>query len=114
MRLVVASFALAMVAAPAFAADGAQVFAQQCKVCHGAASTPMGPTLKGVAGAKIAGRTDFNYSPALKGKGGTWTDANLNTFLSGPGKFVPGTKMPIAVPSAENRAAVVAYLKTVK
>lgn len=113
MRLVAASLALAVVASPALAADGAQLFAQ-CKVCHAAASTPMGPTLKGVAGAKIAGRTDFNYSPALKGKGGTWTDANLNAFLSGPGKFAPGAKMPISVPSAENRAALVAYLKTVK
>lgn len=108
-----AAFALALsvTAAPALAADGAQLFAMQCKMCH--AGGPMGPSLAGVAGGDIASK-DFAYSPALKAKQGTWTDANLDAYLKSPAAFAPGTKMMMAVPSDENRAAVIAYLKTLK
>lgn len=97
--------------APALAADGQQLFNMQCKMCHNGG--PMGPSLTGVAGAKIASK-DFAYSQALKGKEGTWTDANLDAFLKAPGQFAPGTKMLVAVPSEENRAALIAFLKTLK
>jgi cytochrome c len=105
-----ALFSLA--AAPALAADGAQLFNMQCKMCHN--GTPLGPPLAGVAGGPIAGKAGFAYSPALKSKGGTWTDANLDAFLKAPAQFAPGTKMLISVPSDENRAAIVTYLKTLK
>jgi len=102
-------------ASHAFAADGAQLFNMQCKLCHQpAGSTAMAPSLTGVAGGAIAAKTDFTYSPALKAHGGTWTDENLNTYLKSPAAFAPGTKMMISVPSDENRAALVDYLKTLK
>ena len=99
-------------AQPAFAADGAQLFNMQCKMCHG--GSVMGPALTGVAGGKIASRADFAYSPALKAKGGTWTDASLDAYLKAPAAFAPGTKMFMAVPSEENRAALIGHLKTLK
>ncbi len=102
---------LAFAASPALAADGAQLFNMQCKMCH--AGGPMGPSLAGVAGGPIAAKT-FAYSPGLKAKGGTWTDAALDAYLKQPGAFSPGTKMLISVPSAESRAALIAYLKTLK
>jgi cytochrome c len=102
-------------ASHAFAADGAQLFNMQCKLCHQpAGSTAMAPSLAGVAGAPIASKIDFNYSPALKAHGGTWTDENLNAFLKAPTAFAPGAKMIMSVPSDENRAALVSYLKTLK
>jgi cytochrome c len=110
--LALALSALLAAAAPALAADGAQLFNLQCKMCHG--GTPMAPSLAGVAGAPIASKEGFAYSPALKGKGGTWTDANLDAFLKAPSAFAPGTKMMISVPSDENRAAIIGYLKTLK
>lgn len=113
-RYVAAVLAAALAATPALAADGQALFNMQCKMCHQAASTAMAPSLVGVAGAKIAGRSDFTYSPALKGHGGTWTDASLDAFLKSPMAFAPGTKMPVSVPSDENRAALVGYLKTLK
>lgn len=107
--------AILSLASHAFAADGAQLFAMQCKLCHQpAGSTAMAPSLTGVAGAAIASKADFNYSPALKAHGGTWTDDNLNAYLKAPSAFAPGTKMMISVPSDENRAALVDYLKTLK
>jgi cytochrome c len=110
---IVALVAAAALAGPA-AADGAKTFLLQCATCHQAKSSPMGPGLAGVAGRKIASAADFAYSPALTAKGGTWTDANLDSFLSGPAKFAPGTKMPVSVAAAPDRVAVIAYLKTLK
>jgi cytochrome c len=98
-------------ASPAVAADGAQLYNMQCKMCH--AGGPMGPTLAGAAGGPIAAKP-FAYSPGLKAKGGTWTDAALDAYLKQPSAFSPGTKMLISVPSAENRAALIEYLKTLK
>jgi len=112
VRIAVAAFVLSLAAAPAMAADGAQLFNMQCKMCHG--GSPMGPALTGVAGGKIAAK-EFAYSPALKAKGEeTWTDANLDAFLKAPTAFAPGTKMMMSVPSDENRAAIIEHLKTLK
>lgn len=112
LRTTAAALVLSLAAAaPALAQDGAQLFNMQCRMCHG--GSPMGPSLAGVAGAPIASKS-FAYSPALKAKGGTWTDANLDAFLKGPSAFAPGTKMLIAVPSDANRAAIIGYLKTLK
>jgi cytochrome c len=98
----------------AFAADGARLFALQCKSCHAPKSGLMGPSLQGVAGASIASRKDFKYSPALAAKGGVWSDAALDAFLARPAGFAPGSRMSTAVASAENRAALIAHLKTLK
>ena len=101
-----------LAAAPVAAADGAQLFNMQCKMCHG--GSVMGPTLTGVAGGAIAAKAGFAYSPALKAKAGTWTDANLDAFLKAPAAFAPGSRMLISVPSDESRAALIGYLKTLK
>jgi cytochrome c len=118
IRFAPAAFlAAAVFAGPALAqtVDGAGVFANQCQGCHVGPSTPLAPSLAGVAGAKIAGRTDFDYSAGLKAKNGdTWTDANLDTFLKGPQDFAAGTAMYIAPQSDENRKALIEYLKTLK
>ncbi len=99
------------------AAAGKAAFIGRCGACHQvdtAKSGPIAPSLKGVAGRKIASLADFNYSDALKAKSGRWTSAELETFLASPMKAVPGTKMMMAVPNAADRANLVAYLKTVK
>lgn len=111
LRSVLAVAALSLAAGPALAADGEQLFNMQCKMCHG--GTPMGPSLTGIAGGKIAAK-DFAYSAALKAKGGTWTDQSLDAFLKAPTQFAPGTKMMLAVPADDSRRAIIAYLKTLK
>jgi cytochrome c len=106
-----------LLCAPAFAQDGATVFKQQCQACHVSAKDArpvLAPNLFGVAGRK-AGTTAFTaYSPALKASGLVWDKANLDRFLAAPGKLVPGTRMVIAVPDAARRAALVAYLQSLK
>jgi len=113
-RSALSGLALSAMALPALAADGRQIFQFQCKGCHGDASSPSAPTLKGVFGAKIAGRSDFSYSPALSAKGGVWDETNLDAFLTGPAGFAPGTRMPFALSKREDRAAVISFLRTWK
>lgn len=95
---------------------GAEVF-KKCTACHNAQKggpNGTGPNLWGVVGAPIAGRpTGFDYSSAIKGKGGTWTWDNLFAWLKSPRDFAPGTKMTFAgLSKPEDRANVIAYLNT--
>ena len=97
----------------AAAQDGQAMFNAQCKSCHTVTgATGSGPTLKGVAGRKIASAPGFAYSAGLKGKAGTWTDANLDAFLTNPSGFAPGTRMFARVAQPAARTAIIGYLKT--
>ena len=109
-----AALALLPAAAPQTTV-GANLFKQRCQSCHSVTAgvtSPLAPNLKGVVGRKAASAT-FNYSPALKASGLTWTKANLDRFLSGPGKMVPGTHMVITVADAQQRAELIKYLASV-
>ena len=102
---------------PGNAVKGKAMFNQQCMLCHSAVAGQEGaaPTLFGVVGRKAASDAGYTgYSRALKASGLTWTTANLNTFLSGPAKLVPGTAMPITINGAQDRANIVAYLASLK
>ena len=95
---------------------GKRAFAA-CAVCH--AVTPgtnkVGPSLHGVVGRKIGSVAGYAYSPALKTKGGVWNEAALDAYIAAPQTFAKGTKM--AYPpqrDAARRAAIIAYLKTLK
>ena len=116
MRLLMFAAAAALLATPSLAADGSAIYASQCKSCHGDAGKggPAGPALKGVYGRKIAAAPGFAYSAGLKAKGGTWNDANLDAFLTSPGGFAAGSKMFSRVAAPADRAALIAYLKTLK
>jgi cytochrome c len=100
------------------AAKGQKSFAK-CTACHNAApggANGIGPNLAGVFGEPVGqGRGGFAFSDALKGKGGTWDEATLDAWLENPAKFAPGSKMTFAgLPDAQERANVIAYLKTAK
>ncbi|WP_315763859.1 c-type cytochrome [Sphingomonas sp. Y38-1Y] len=109
------------VAAPAAAkqaADpGKQAFAP-CAACH--AVTPntkrLGPSLHGVVGRKVASAPGFAYSPALKAKGtAAWTPETIDAFLADPRGWAPGNRMSYpGVKDPAKRAAIIAYLKTLK
>mmetsp|Transcript_3254 Transcript_3254/g.4948 ORF Transcript_3254/g.4948 Transcript_3254/m.4948 type:complete len:106 (-) Transcript_3254:127-444(-) len=92
---------------------GAKVFKSLCATCHNFASHGTGPNLAGIAGRELATADGFNYSASLKGKGGKWTDKNLDKYLKSPADFAPGNSMAFAgVANAKERADLVAYLKT--
>jgi cytochrome c len=61
----------------------------------------------------VASHAGFNYSAALKGKGGNWTYEALNDFVHNPKQAVPGTIMAFAgIAQAKERADILAYLRT--
>jgi len=97
-----------------------QKSASICTSCHTLGKgepAKIGPNLYGVVGGPAAHMQGFNYSKAMQDKraaGLTWTFANLDTFLTAPQKFVPGTAMGFAGfgTQAQTRANVIAYLRT--
>jgi cytochrome c len=116
MRLLMFAAAAALLATPSFAADGGALYNAQCKNCHGEAGKggPAGPALKGLVGRKVAGLPGYPYSAGLKAKGGTWNDTGLDAFLANPGGYAAGSKMFTKVAAPADRAALIAYLKTLK
>ena len=56
----------------------------------------LGPPLYGVVGRPRASIAGFQYSDAMKAKGGTWTPQDIFIFIKDPQAFVPGTKMTFA------------------
>ena len=55
----------------------------------------------------------FNYSAALKGKGGTWTFEEIEQFITNPRGAVPGTTMAFAgIAQAQERADILGYLRS--
>ena len=88
----------------------------QCKVCHSVepGKNGVGPTLFGIVGSKAGEVAGYNFSPALAKSGITWNRSTLDTWLAGPLKMVPGTKMVISQPDAAKRKEIIDYLETLK
>ena len=74
----------------------------------------IGPNLYGVLGRKVASHEGYDYSDALKAKGGNWDYESINKMITNPNEYVPGTKMAIfpGLPDAKDRADVLAFLRT--
>jgi cytochrome c len=115
--------ALALLAGTTLAADAAdiakgKVVYKRCAICHTddkGGGDALGPNLFGIVGRKAAIRPGFPYSAPLTKAGIVWTEANLNKWIAGPARMVPGTKMAFAgVTSKNQNADLVAYLATLK
>jgi cytochrome c len=88
--------------------------AKPCIACHSfekGGPNKVGPNLWNVVGRPKASAPGFNYSAAMKAKGGNWTFDELNKFLANPKGYVPGTAMTFAgLPRDTQRADVINYL----
>jgi cytochrome c len=74
----------------------------------------VGPSLYGIVGRPAGTIANFKYSNANKNSGIVWTEPVLFAYLENPQKYIPGTIMAFpGLPSAQERADVIAYLKSV-
>ena len=90
--------------------------AHVCQACHNfekGAGAKVGPPLYGVVGRPKGSIAGFQYSDGMKAKGGDWTYADLNTFLTKPSAYVSGTKMTYpGEQDPQKRADIIDYLHT--
>ena len=93
-----------------------QATAKQCAACHTfekGGPNRVGPNLYGIVGRARASEAGFNYSVAMKAKGGTWSFGELYAFLANPRGFIPGTNMTFAgLSRGQQRADLIDLLHT--
>ncbi len=97
--------------------DKGKQTARQCEVCHTlnkGGPNRIGPNLYNIVdNARGEGRGGFNFSAAMKKKGGKWTYDELFKFLKDPRAYIPGTMMTFAgIENPQRRMDVIAYLRT--
>ena len=117
LTLAAAAFSLSAHAETAGDAEKGKSVFRQCTVCHSAkpGENRVGPSLAGIIGEKAGEVPGFNFSKAMKESGIVWNEKTLNDYLEHPQKTVKGTRMAFpGLKKAEDRANVIAYLKTLK
>ena len=105
---------IATLLASADAGAGEAVF-KKCQACHsGEKGGPnkVGPDLWDIVGRKKGSHAGFAYSDGLKNAGGEWTYDDIFKYLANPGAMIPGSKMAFRLPNPEQRAQVIAFLRT--
>lgn len=99
------------------ATKGEKVF-KKCKACHAAdeEKNKVGPHLVGLVGREAASVEGYKYGDALKAKAadiGTWDETELSEYLADPKGYIGGkSKMAFKLKKEEERADVIAYLKS--
>jgi cytochrome c len=96
--------------------DKGKSTAKQCQACHTfekGGPNRVGPNLWNVVGEARGEGRGFNFSKAMKEKGGKWTFEELDKFLADPRGYVSGTAMTFAgLKNDQQRADVIDYLHT--
>lgn len=131
--LMVASLAIAALAAPAFAQDAAagEKEFNKCKACHSIVADDgtaivkggkTGPNLYGVVGRPVASIADFKYGESILAVGAAgviWDEALLTAYVADPAAWLKeqtgdsAAKSKMSFKLAKGGADVAAYLASV-
>lgn len=93
-------------------AAGQRIWQQRCTECHTLDVDDTGPHHRGVFGRRAGSVKGYDYSHALRDANLVWDETSLDRWLTDPEKFLPGQNMDYRVRSAQERAALIAYLKS--
>jgi len=104
----------AIAAPPANPERGAALYQQRCGACHSLDANRVGPAHRGVFGRRAGAAVGYSYSPALTRLGVIWTEATLDRWLTNPTIMAPGTAMGVRTANPQDRADLIAYLKTAR
>ncbi len=96
------------------AARGQTLYDSRCTGCHSVDTHRVGPAHAGVFGRKAGAAAGYPYSNALLATKIVWREPTLDRWLRNPEATIPGQKMGYAVTEAQDRADLIAYLKTLK
>jgi cytochrome c len=95
---------------------GQKVF-KRCVACHTVEEggrNKAGPNLWGLFGSKAGSRkVGYKFSKVLTESEVVWDEDTLSTWIENPKKMVPRTRMNFGLKKPEQRADVIAYLKSV-
>ncbi|WP_249159074.1 c-type cytochrome [Bradyrhizobium jicamae] len=116
--LVLTLYAMGM-ASPSLAQEpraGEQAFNNSCRTCHTVkeGDNRAGPSLHAIVGRKAGTVPNFAYTEAMKSADFVWDEDKLARFIEDPEAMVSGNRMKpyTGVRSAEDRAKIVAFLKS--
>src|SRR5262245_61480989 len=98
---------------PDMALRGRELFQRRCAGCHSLDKPKVGPALKSVFARHAAADPRFIYSEALKQSGLLWDEVTLDRWLKDPDALVPDNDMSFRLNQADERTAIIAYLKQV-
>jgi cytochrome c len=91
--------------------NGDDLFERRCSGCHALDRDKEGPRLGGVYGRKAGSVDSFSYSDALKNSNITWNEESLQKWLTDSEQLIPNNNMTFRVENADERRAIIAYLK---
>jgi cytochrome c len=117
MRKLQITLAIALYAATLWAAAkdtskaGRELYEKRCAGCHSLDTRKVGPPIRGVFGRAAAADPGFPYSEALKKARLVWDEPTLDRWLADPEALVPDNDMAFRLSDADERAAIIAYLK---
>ncbi|WP_166299802.1 MULTISPECIES: c-type cytochrome [unclassified Bradyrhizobium] len=96
--------------------SGEQAFNNSCRTCHTVkdGDNRAGPNLHNIIGRKAGSVANFPYSEAMKSSDIVWDERTLLRFIEDSEAVVSGNGMKpyTGVRSAEDRAGIVAFLKS--
>jgi cytochrome c len=115
---VIAGFAVAASTGPTVGAGrrcrraSVQAIVLPCHEIGQDAKIKLGPPLNGIDGRKSGTSEGFNYSPANKSSGITWSEEIFPKYIRAPMQEMPGTRMAfVGIKNDKDIADLWAYLK---